>query len=160
MTAKSKQPTGLEMWNEAADDLAKSLGLPFEKFQPIRYRKYLDQAAQDILNDWETGEERSDEELSAALDYVHWETIDEAEWARLNYQREPTVDKIVLRDAALSASSRTVLGVLNQYLEGTRWTRLATKKGAERHIRAFASKIGNLPIENIENGMPPSGGPV
>ena len=65
LTAKSKQPTGLEMWNEAADALAKSLGLPFEKFQPIRYRKYLDQAAQDILNDWATGEERSDEELSA-----------------------------------------------------------------------------------------------
>ncbi len=83
------------MWHGDANQLARMLGVHSDKFDPKRYRRFLDQAAQDILNDaLIKGEERTDEDVFAAIDYVQWESIDESEWLRLNAEQSFDVPPI------------------------------------------------------------------
>ena len=151
LLSKSLKPSAIDMWHGDANQLARMLGVHSDKFDPKRYRRFLDQAAQDILNDaLIKGEERTDEDVFAAIDYVQWESIDESEWLRLNAEQSFDVPPINISDGTPIILEDTVLGTLPRYLDENRWTRQATKQGAERHIKKFAHEFGNLSLREIQ----------
>lgn len=149
--AKSDQSSNLlTEWEHDAAQLANALGVYKEAFEPSRYRKFLDQAAQDVLNDaYFNGKPVSAEALDSAVSYVSWETIDDREWNILNGIEESEQVKIQIINGKTHVA-RTILNALPSYLGGRNWNREATKKGAEGHIRHFAKAVGNLCLDQIE----------
>lgn len=151
LAAKSAMKANLfSGWETDAENLAKSLGVYREGFEPSKYRFFLDQAAQDVLNEAVfEGKAVSEEAIESAVSYVHWETSDENEWNKLRGHTEAEQVKIQVINGNTYVG-RTILNTLPNYISGRNWNREATKKGAEAHIRHFAKVVGNLSLEQLE----------
>ena len=136
-------------WESDAIELAMSFGLHREGMNPDKYRSYLDQAAQDVLNEaMFEGKPVETSQVDAAISYVGWETIDESEWKKLNSLA--TVDSGTNTRTTAAAFGATILSTLDDYAERRRWNREATKKNSIQHIKRFAELIGNIELTKIE----------
>jgi integrase len=139
----------LRNWESDAINLAVELGVYREGFQPQNYRKYLDQAAQDVMNDAIGDNAKNvrpvkDDLYLAALHYIEHDTIDDTEWVKLS---NPEVE---IDPSKTSATNDTIIGRLNDYVENRNWNRLKTKSSAINQINRFARMVGNLNLTKIE----------